>query len=123
MAHAILEASTQKQSSTTPAEKVLDQNVVWRAAETAGRARPAQIVVVHARTTKAVRPKGLTRERRSSAAGAGSCGPSTGHDRRQRAASLVLPRSKTFQTENSPRARPEWRSQKHGEYDASRAHI
>src|SRR6516164_169245 len=105
MAHAILEASARKQSSTTPAEKVLDQTAAGMAVQAAGRARSVQIVAARAKTTEAVGPKVLTRERRSSAAGAGSCAPSTGHDRRQPVASRVLPTLTTLQEGNSPTAR------------------
>src|SRR5215471_12460949 len=120
MAHAILEASAQKQSSTTRAEKAPDQSVLRTAAETAGRAHSVQIVAIHSRKTEKVRLKGSTLERRSSAAGAGSCAPSTDHDRRQRVASLALPRLTTFQEGNSPAARRERRSQSVSARDAIR---
>src|ERR1700741_4420626 len=93
------------------------------AVETAGLTRPFQAVAIHARKFAAVRSAGLVREQRSSAAGAGSCGPSVSHDRRQRAASLSLPRPKTFQQGNWPTASREWRLQKLPAFDAIRANI
>src|SRR5215831_12029388 len=87
----------------------------------AGRARSVQIVAARARTPEAVGPKGLTRERRSSAAGAGSCAPSTGHDRRQPVASRVPPTLTTLQEGNSPTARR--RSQELSARDAIRLHT
>src|SRR5262249_16230671 len=99
----------------------LDQPVAPMAVEAAGRAGSVQIAAARARTPEAVVPKGLTRERRSSAAGAGSCAPSTGHDRRQPVARQVLPRLTTRQEENSPTARQ--RSQELSARDAIRLHT
>src|SRR5262245_36295334 len=106
-----------------PAEKVLDQTLARMAVETADQARSAQIAAVHARTTEAVRPKGSTRERKSSAAGAGSCGPLTGHDRRQQVASRALPKSGTLQERNSRIATRKWRLQNFSARDAIRIHT
>src|SRR5215467_179634 len=111
MAHAILEASVLRQSSTTPDERVLEQTLARMVVEATGRARAVQIVAIHATTTVAVRSKGLLPVRRSSVAGAGSCGLSASHVRRPRVASPVPPRLKTLQEGNSPNARWEWRWQ------------
>src|SRR5215470_18051786 len=91
------------------------------AVETADRARFLQTAAVRARTTEAVHPKGLTRERRSSAAGAGSCGPSTGHDRRQPVESPALPRLMPFREGNLPIATE--RSMEFSARDAIRLHT
>jgi hypothetical protein len=73
------------------------RTVARMAAETSGRAHSDQIVASHSTKTEGARPKGLTRERRSSAASAGSYGLSASHDRRQRVARPALPRLRTFQ--------------------------
>src|SRR5260370_432427 len=122
-ARAIPEASTQKQSSTKPDEKWREQTVAPIVPEVEGRARPFQIAAIRARKPAAVRLAGLVRERRSSAASAGSCGPLADHDRRQPVASRALPRPRTFQQGKSPTAMREWRSQKPLARHASRARI
>src|SRR5215469_11033178 len=120
-ARAIPEASMQKQSSTEPAEKALDQNVAPMAVATSVHTGPEQIAAVHARTRVAVRPAKLAPEQRSSVTGAGSCVRLTSHDRRQRVAKLALSTLKTLQTGSSPTASRE-RLQKPFVRDASRAH-
>src|ERR1700722_19444091 len=82
------------------------------AVETKGRARSFQVVAIHARKRAWVRPAGSTRGQRSSAASVGSCGPSASHVRRQRVASLALPRPKTFRKGNQLHAMPECCSRK-----------
>src|ERR1700739_2517751 len=118
LAHAIRRGSTQKHSNTVQAGKVCAQTAAPMAIET-----PVQIAAIHGRTPVGVRPVKLALEQRSSATGAGSCGPSTSHDRRRRVASLAPPRLKTFQKGNLPTASREWRFQKRFVCDATRAHT
>src|SRR5260370_38483283 len=96
-ARAIPEASTQKQSSTKPDEKWREQTVAPIVPEVEGRARPFQIAAIRARKPAAVRLAGLEPERRSSAATAGSCGPSADHDPRQPGPRRGLTRPSTSQ--------------------------
>src|SRR6516162_11134906 len=99
-ARAIPRASTQKQSNTTLAEKACVQTVEPMAVEKGGRARHLEIAAIRARKPTGAHRAKSRRERTSSAAGAGSCGQSTSHDRRQPVAILTPPRLKTLPKRN-----------------------